>query len=54
MLTVLIIFAYTKNIKNAIGVGAGIDGVKIILYYIHERIWNRIKFGRHRHPDYEI
>lgn len=54
MLTVIIIFAYTKNIKQAISVGAGIDIVKMFLYYIHERLWNKSHFGRHKGEDYQI
>jgi uncharacterized membrane protein len=54
ILTILIIYAYTKNIKQSIGVGAGIDIVKMILYYIHERIWNRVHFGRPKPIDYQI
>ncbi len=40
-LTVLIIFGYTRNIKQAVGVGAGIDVVKLALYYVHERLWKK-------------
>ena len=54
ILTIIIIFVYTKNIKQAIGVGAGIDIVKMILYYYHERLWNRSHFGRHKAGDYQI
>lgn len=54
ILTVFIIFAYTKNIKQAIGVGAGIDIVKMILYYMHERLWNRTDFGRKKEYEYQI
>lgn len=53
-LTIIIIYAYTKNIKQSIGVGAGIDIVKMFLYYLHERIWNKIKFGRATPQDYQI
>ncbi|MBU0547272.1 MAG: DUF2061 domain-containing protein [Candidatus Omnitrophica bacterium] len=53
-LTIIIIFAYTKNIKQAVGVGAGIDIVKMILYYLHERLWNKVDFGRHKQQDYQI
>jgi len=41
LMTMGIIFAYTRNIRQAIGVGAGIDIVKLCLYYAHERLWNR-------------
>ncbi len=53
-LTIIIIYAYTKNIKQSIGVGAGIDIVKMFLYYLHERIWNKVKFGRAKPQDYQI
>jgi len=54
MLTVTIIFVYTKDIKQALGVGAGIDLTKLFLYYAHERIWNKVRFGRHKAGDYQI
>jgi len=53
-LTILIIYAYTKNIKQSLGVGAGIDFIKMILYYVHERLWNKVKFGRQKEQDYQI
>lgn len=54
ILTIIIIYIYTKNIRQAIGVGAGIDIVKMFLYYMHERLWNRLKFGRKGFEDYQI
>lgn len=54
VLTITIIYAYTKNIKQSVGVGAGIDIIKMILYYFHERIWNKVKFGRIKSQDYQI
>ncbi len=53
-LTIVIIYLYTKNIRQAIGVGAGIDIVKMILYYLHERLWNKSHFGRQKAQDYQI
>ena len=53
-LTIIIIYAYTKDIKKSIGVGAGIDIVKTVLYYFHERAWNKVKFGRSTPEDYQI
>ena len=29
-------------------------GSKIFLYFLHERIWERINFGRAKPPEYEI
>jgi len=53
-LTVIIIYVYTRDVRQAIGVGVGIDGVKMLLYYMHERLWNKIQFGRERPGDYQI
>jgi len=38
----------------AIGVGAGIDIIKLCLYYLHERLWNKVRFGRKSVNDYQI
>jgi len=53
-LTVIILYAYTKKIGQSLGVGAGIDFIKMILYYIHERLWNKTHFGRLKNQDYQI
>lgn len=53
-LTISIIYAYTRNIKQSLGVGAGIDIIKMLLYYLHERAWNKVKFGRSIPQDYQI
>ena len=46
--TMLIVFIFTNNL-----VLMGIVGVleiisKLIIYYVHERAWNRISWGRKR------
>ena len=28
--------------------------VKLLIYFLHERIWNRISYGRITAPDYEV
>ena len=40
----------------AAAVGAGlVDSlVKTGLYFLHERLWNHIPFGREKRPEYEI
>lgn len=44
--TVVIIYAYTKNVSIALASGLVANALKTIFYYVHERVWNRIKFGR--------
>ena len=52
--TGLILFAITG--KGTISVlGSVADMVlKIAAYFVHERIWDRIQFGRTKPPEYEI
>ena len=53
--TVLISFLITGQIKLAMSIGFVELFTKIFLYYLHERIWNRISFGREKlKKDYEI
>lgn len=52
--TGLILFAITgKGTISLIG-GAADMVLKIGAYFIHERIWNHIDFGRSKPPEYEI
>ncbi len=52
--TGLILFAVTG--KGTISVIGGMADMvlKIAAYFIHERIWNHIDFGRSKPPEYEI
>ena len=36
------------------GAAAADSVVKIVLYFLHERLWNHIPFGRPKPPEYEI
>lgn len=52
--TGLIVFVLTG--KGGLSLGAGVLDVilKIGAYFLHERIWNHIAYGRVKAPDYEI
>jgi uncharacterized membrane protein len=55
--TALIVFGFNGDAKIAAGVGALDVIAKLALYYLHERVWNHIPFGRPKPnptPDYEI
>lgn len=44
--TVILVYLFTGKIHISLGVG-GLELVsKIILYYLHERVWDRINYGR--------
>ena len=52
--TALILFAVTgKGTISMLG-GAADMVLKIGAYFVHERIWDRIQFGRSKPPEYEI
>ena len=44
--TIVISWLITGQIKTALGIGFVEVFTKIFLYYVHERIWNRLSFGR--------
>jgi adenylylsulfate kinase len=47
---------YILTGKAAMSFGAGLLDmvIKIGLYFLHERMWNHIRFGRAKPPEYEI
>ena len=54
LVTIIVVYDYSGDIKESLVVGISANVIKIFLYYIHERIWNRVKFGRMKAPDYQI
>jgi len=44
--TILLVFAFTGNWVLSSGVGFAELLLKIAIYYVHERIWNMLNFGR--------
>jgi uncharacterized membrane protein len=52
--TALICLLLTGRPGLSAGVGLLDMGAKIGLYFLHERIWNHINFGREKPPEYEI
>ncbi len=52
--TALIVFVLTGKGTLSLGAGALDVVLKIGAYFIHERIWERISYGRAKPPEYEI
>ena len=53
--TALIFYALTGKGSLSLGAGALDMVLKIGVYFVHERIWNHINFGRTtKAPEYEI
>jgi uncharacterized membrane protein len=51
--TILISWVITRQLEFALSIGLADVFIKIIVYYLHERAWNRIKIGR-KPTDYQI
>ena len=54
VVTIVVVYAYSGDIKGSLVIGISANFLKMIFYYAHERIWNRIKFGRVQPPEYNI
>lgn len=54
VVTAFIVYVFSGDPKASVGVGVADMFLKMALYYLHERLWNFIPFGRPRPPEYEI
>lgn len=52
--TAAIFLVLTGKVSLSLGAGALDMVVKLGLYFVHERVWNHIPFGRPKPPEYEI
>ncbi|MCP5522276.1 MAG: DUF2061 domain-containing protein [Verrucomicrobiales bacterium] len=53
--TIVISLLITRKLEFALSIGAVELFTKMALYYVHERVWNRLSFGREKAPeDYVI
>jgi uncharacterized membrane protein len=52
--TALVVYFFSGNMTISLGAGAVDMVLKISLYFVHERIWNHIPYGRGKPPEYEI
>ncbi|HEU0123627.1 MAG TPA: DUF2061 domain-containing protein [Bryobacteraceae bacterium] len=52
--TALIFYFLTGDLKTSAGAGIADSVMKLGLYFLHERVWNHINFGRQKPPEYEI
>lgn len=48
--TTVLVFLFTGNISLSLGVGIAEFIAKNLLYYIHERVWGTVSWGRVPHP----
>ncbi len=52
--TIIISYFITGNLAMAASIGSIEVVTKMILYYFHERVWNKIPLGKAKAPDYQI
>lgn len=52
--TMVISYLITGSLAMAASIGSIEVVTKMILYYFHERVWNKLTFGRAKQPDYQI
>jgi uncharacterized membrane protein len=48
--TMTIVFLFTRKIILSLGVGLVEVVTKITFYYLHERSWHKISWGKTKHP----
>jgi uncharacterized membrane protein len=46
--TIFLVFVYSRDLTLGTLVGITELTLKILIYYVHERVWNLSKFGRER------
>jgi uncharacterized membrane protein len=53
-ITTALVYAATGQGDFAAGIGLCDTLFKLFIYFGHERLWNRIAFGRDKQPEYYI
>lgn len=56
LVTTVVVYLFTKEVALSLGIGLADTAIKIVAYYAHERLWDRMDFGRRKEikKDYMI
>ena len=54
VITAGVVLAMTGKGDFAAKIGVIDTTVKLVIYFLHERVWNKINYGRVNAPDYEV
>ncbi len=54
IITFAVAWIVTKELTFAVEIGIADTLIKLGIYYFHERMWIRVKFGKLKRPEYEI
>jgi len=46
IITTVVLYLFTKNLTTALVDAVTIQIVKLVFFYIHERVWNKSNFGQ--------
>ncbi|HEY6170144.1 MAG TPA: DUF2061 domain-containing protein [Verrucomicrobiae bacterium] len=50
IVTSSIVYVFTGQWQLSLGIGVAELVVKVFTYFLHERVWTLIPYGRERHP----
>ncbi len=54
LITMAVAYALTAELTFAAKIGAADTLAKLAIYFAHERVWQRIPYGKIDSPDYQI
>jgi len=54
VVTAVVALALTGEVKMAVAIGAADSIIKIGASYVHERLWEKVNFGKTKAQDYQI
>ena len=54
IITACVALALTHELMFAAKIGIIDTTVKLLIYFLHERAWNKVNYGRVSAPDYEV
>ena len=54
VITFAVAWILTREFELAAQIGVLDTAVKLGAFYVHERAWNRLSFGKKKPPEYEI
>ena len=54
LVTFVVAWILTKKLELSLQIGMVDTVIKIGVFYAHERVWEKIRFGRKKFPEYQI
>lgn len=54
LITTAVVYVLTNELRFAFEIGAFDTAAKLGIYFVHERVWQRVPYGKIDSPDYQI